>query len=531
MKATKTVAQSLCVRKSAHKLNSRPPATIHFRRLFTRDHGVIVLAGYGIKVSVERGHLILEDGIGQDRRSGRFPRVYHGLRRVVAIGSDGFVSLAALKWLADQNIPFVMLERDGFTLHSTGPVALSDTRLRRAQALAQDSPVAVEIVRELIRQKLSGQEAIVREKLHDAVVANAIASFRSHLAAADTIGAVRQIEGKAATIYWSAWRSISAEFPKSESLRVPDHWRTFDTRQSPLSYNARKATNPINAILNYLYTALEAETRLAINALGLDAGFGLLHANAATRDSLVYDLMEPVRPVVDAYVLDWVRSSPLKRALFFEMADGICRLMAPLVVQLSESMMTWRAHVAPIVEWFAQQLCSCMTELQNVRGPGTRLTQRRRRTKAAAIPVPMEIAELPPIQNFCRTCGDPISSNNRYCGPCAAKGSTEAMLTASAASRNPASFKKRSDKMQAHCASRRNWSPDKLPAWLTADVYATRVQPLLREMSRAVIQRALGVSPLYARNIASGKVIPHKRHWVKLGELVEMPRIGENGEK
>jgi hypothetical protein len=79
------------------------------------------------------------------------------------------------------------------------------------------------------------------------------------------------------------------------------------------------------------------------------------------------------------------------------------------------------------------------------------------------------------------------------------------------------SLKKRSDTMQAHCASRCNWSPDQLPAWLTIEVYTAQIQSLLRNTSRTVIQRALGVSPLYARKVATGEVIPHKMHWVKFG--------------
>jgi hypothetical protein len=62
------------------------------------DRRVITLYGYGISVHVDRGHLALKDGIGSDRHEGRFSRVGHGLRRLVVIGSDGFVSLAALRW-------------------------------------------------------------------------------------------------------------------------------------------------------------------------------------------------------------------------------------------------------------------------------------------------------------------------------------------------------------------------------------------------------------------------------------------------
>src|SRR5215472_520911 len=96
-------------------------------------HGVVTLFGYGIQVRVDRGHLLLDDGIGTDRRHLRVPRVSHGLRRLVMIGSDGFLSLAALRWLADQKASFVMLERDGSVLATTGPACPSDVRLRRAQ--------------------------------------------------------------------------------------------------------------------------------------------------------------------------------------------------------------------------------------------------------------------------------------------------------------------------------------------------------------------------------------------------------------
>src|SRR5438270_10320096 len=99
------------------------------------QRGVVTLFGYGIQARVDRGHLLIEDGIGAARRHARFPRVGHGIRRLVVIGSEGMVSLAALRWLADQEVAFSMLERDGKVLAVTGPVRSSDAKLRRAQAL------------------------------------------------------------------------------------------------------------------------------------------------------------------------------------------------------------------------------------------------------------------------------------------------------------------------------------------------------------------------------------------------------------
>src|SRR5215510_3055738 len=126
-------------------------------------HGVVTLAGYGINARVDRGHLLLADGIGADRRHARLPRVGHGLKRMVVIGSDGLVSLGALRWLADQDAAFVMLEGDGSFLLTTGPVRSSDAKLVRAQAVAHNSDTALRIARELIAHKLTGQESVARD--------------------------------------------------------------------------------------------------------------------------------------------------------------------------------------------------------------------------------------------------------------------------------------------------------------------------------------------------------------------------------
>src|SRR5215472_14773948 len=104
--------------------------------LIVPRHGVVTLFGHGIQVRVDRGHLLLEDGIGPNRHYARLPRVGHGLKRLVVIGSEGMVSLAALRWLADQDVSLSFLERNGKVLAVAGPVRPSDAKLRRAQALA-----------------------------------------------------------------------------------------------------------------------------------------------------------------------------------------------------------------------------------------------------------------------------------------------------------------------------------------------------------------------------------------------------------
>jgi CRISPR associated protein Cas1 len=166
--------------------------------------------------------------------------------------------------------------------------------------------------------------------------------------------------------------------------RVPSHWWVFGTRVSPLTGAPRLALNPPNAILNYLYSLLESESRLAAAALGLDPGLGVLHVDTKARDGLACDLMEPARPQVDAFLLDWIMKEPLKREWLFEQGDGNCRLMAPFTARLLETAPMWGRAIAPFAEWVTRALWSSSAKLARESAPPTRLTQRLKREAKGA---------------------------------------------------------------------------------------------------------------------------------------------------
>ena len=488
--------------------------------------GVVTLFGYGTSVRVDKGHLILEDGIGNDRRQARFSRVGHGLRRLVVIGSDGMVSLAALRWLADQDASFVMLDRDGSVLATTGPVRSSDAKLRRAQSLAASNGFGLRIARDLINKKLSGQEQVARQKLLDGSTAETIAKYRSEIPQADSISTIRLIESQAARAYWSAWSALPVNFPKVALARVPDHWRKFGARVSPLTGSPRLAANPANAILNYLYCMLESEARLAIAALGLDPGLGILHVDTTARDSLACDVMEPVRSVVDSYVLDWITRQPLKREWFFEQRDGNCRLMASLAVRLSETASLWRQAVAPIAEWLARAIWST---IDKPRIPlATRLTQtNKRHAKRGAIPVS---PHTPQPENVCLECGKVVATDSARCVSCARESFGDRMREISKqgriASKSPQSRARLSATQHRQANARWNWNASGQPAWLSEDTYKSRIQPLLKNASLSQIGSTMGVSVTYASEIRKGKRCPHPRHWQALADLCGVALIG-----
>ena len=114
--------------------------------------GVLTLSGFGIKVRMQRGHLQIEDGIGPERRRIRLARVGHGLRRLVLIGSDGFIiCLEALLWVNDQDASFLLLDRDGSILATTGSVRPSDAKLRRDSSGFSCRKIAITLIGPLVK--------------------------------------------------------------------------------------------------------------------------------------------------------------------------------------------------------------------------------------------------------------------------------------------------------------------------------------------------------------------------------------------
>jgi CRISPR-associated endonuclease Cas1 len=488
-------------------------------------HGVVTLYGYGIQARVDRGHLLLEDGIGTARRRARFGRIGHGLKRLIVIGSDGIVSLAALRWLADQKASFVMLERDGKVLTTTGPVRPSDARLRRAQSLASQSGSALRIASNLIEKKLLGQEQVARYKLLDVKTADTISGYRAELAQAETPERIRTIEARAAGAYWAIWHNFPINFPRKDQPRVPEHWRTFGTRVSPLTGSPRLAVNPPNAILNYLYAILESESRLAAAALGLDPGIGVLHVDTPARDSLACDLMETVRPQIDGFLIDWITREPLRREWFFEQSDGNCRLMALLASQLSETAQTWGRAVAPIAEWVAQTLwASTRKPARSDQELPTRLTQRRR-TAGRGKEFILDIKSAPYPGKLCPGCGA-MTRLGRNCPKCGREISREKLIELAKVGRAAAltkeSRKKHSETQLRHEAAKRAWRSAPKPDWPDKNAYVREIQPRLAGITISTVASTLGVSESYAADIRAGRHRPHPRHWSALARLINL---------
>jgi len=247
---------------------------------------------------------------------------------------------------------------------------------------------------------------------------------------------------------------------------------------------------------------------------------GVLHMDTINRDSLACDLMEPIRPDVDAYVLNWIVRQPLKINWFFEERNGNCRLMADLASQLAGTASTWAHLVAPLAEWAVREIASTTRNRRS--SPATRLTQNRKRalTGGTFIPSPKNSVRL---QNMCSICGNEIRNGIEQCRFCAVEVSAQRLTRVASEGRvvshTATAEAKRSKTQLANHATLQEWSASDQPSWLTAKFYAEKIQPLLASLSSSAIVRHLAVSRGYAAEIRRGRV-PHPRHWHTLARLL-----------
>ena len=249
-------------------------------------------------------------------------------------------------------------------------------------------------------------------------------------------------------------------------------------------------------MLNYLYALLESEARLATAALGLDPGLGVLHVDTPARDSLACDVMEAIRPQVDAYVLDWLLSQPLRREWFFEQRDGNCRLMASFAIRLTETAQVWARAIGPVAEWIARQLWSTTQKRTQSILPPTRLTQTHRREAKSISSIPTALAAPPRVENLCRGCGKTIMDGRNNCSNCAVGTATERFAEAArigrVASRSPEARAKHAESERRHAEARSDWDESSQPPWLTGELFSQKIQPLLANIATASIRSRIG---------------------------------------
>lgn len=81
-------------------------------------------------------------------------------------------------------------------------------------------------------------------------------------------------------------------------------------RKNPGTRERKGATDPVNSMLNYGYAVIGALLHRALLAHGLNTAIGIHHKAHFKSDPLLYDAIEPLRPVCDFLLLKYRQSTP-----------------------------------------------------------------------------------------------------------------------------------------------------------------------------------------------------------------------------
>ncbi|HRC72962.1 MAG TPA: CRISPR-associated endonuclease Cas1 [Candidatus Competibacter sp.] len=223
-------------------------------------------------------------------------RIPLGMLGLVVVHGAPAVTCDVWRALSERGIPAVLVPTRGQGRVAWLGSGLSNTiQFRRQQHRKADRPgVALAIARQLVGMKLRYQRRLATglapwcDPPFESPVKTLLAIFddkQSGLASAADLPAVMGFEGAAAAA-WYGWLASN----------LPPAWG-FGGR------NRRPPRDPVNALLSLGYTLLGGEMFGAVQAAGLDPALGFLHGVVPGRESLVLDLIEPLRPGVDAVVL------------------------------------------------------------------------------------------------------------------------------------------------------------------------------------------------------------------------------------
>lgn len=215
----------------------------------------------------------------------------HTLQGIVTFGNV-MTSPFLLNLCAERGVCVSFMSESGkFLARVTGPIS-GNVLLRLAQMRAYDDRAKKgEIARSFVIGKLLNARNIILRRMRDHGASEVLReAAEKHV---DVVRRVRDsppdaerlrgLEGEAGAAYFRCFNELLVA--QQETFAIAGR-------------NRRPPTDPMNALLSYLYTLLAHDCRGALEGVGLDPQIGFLHEVRSGRPGLALDLMEEFRAVL-----------------------------------------------------------------------------------------------------------------------------------------------------------------------------------------------------------------------------------------
>jgi CRISPR-associated protein Cas1 len=268
----------------------------------------LFLPRFGTSISVDRRRLIIANKI-ENSRVEFYPHQipYDSL---IIDGHSGAITFESLFWLARHDISATIIRWNGDVVSSFLTKEPVSGKLRVSQYQKYlDNEERSMIAKTILNQKIANSYRVLvglsryYSEIDKAEVQRTFENLRSKY---EHSAELLTYEGNVAIFYWRQMRKV---FNK-----LYPNFNFTDRNGSRHSWNMN-ASDEVNALLNYGYAIAESEVRKDINAIGLDPAVSFLH-ELANRVSLVYDLQELCRFIVDISVVELLEGKKLKKSDF-----------------------------------------------------------------------------------------------------------------------------------------------------------------------------------------------------------------------
>lgn len=257
-----------------------------------RNHyNVKFLKGYGHSISVKDSKLILKDC--HDPFAPPSIESWHPNRmpyEKIILSGNGYVSTEALAMLSENNRNVVLVDTQGNPQCVMSGImsSLTGTKYRIGQYDTFRIPEKREYLsKQIVKAKIDSQIQFLKSTENN-TIQSSIEKLEKHLNHLE--GNTLHSEAVTSRIYFGAF------------TKLIDERFEFTARNSPITVKKYGATDVINALLNYGYAVLAGEISKFIHGVGLDPYYGFYHKNHISFQSLVYDIIEPFRWLVECAV-------------------------------------------------------------------------------------------------------------------------------------------------------------------------------------------------------------------------------------
>jgi CRISPR-associated protein Cas1 len=309
-----------------------------------RKHPLIV-CGHGVSLRIDNGALLIRDGFTHYPQPDEIYRFFRGdpalPPRIIMLDGSGGLSFDVLSWLAQQGVALIHIDWKGDVLSvmAAHGYAADRQKVQWQVETRADNHRRMAFSTGLIIRKLAGSIETLKASVppssrRDAAIDKATTGLdRLKCDPPIDMAALRLVEATCASAYFGAWRDVEVKWKATARRPIPDDWRAFGSRTSIANGSKLKnvnASHPLNAMLNYAYGILQCRLQVQAVADGFDPTVGIMHHGRRDAPAYVFDLMEPVRPKVDAAILAFVAENTFSGGDFTIREDGVCRLSPQL---------------------------------------------------------------------------------------------------------------------------------------------------------------------------------------------------------